>query len=188
MKKLLVVFPGLGYSSDRPLLYYARKIAGIKNYDVINADYAGTIKFGKTKISEETAQNGYIACKPILDKIDFRSYDKILFVSKSIGTTIGKISEKEILSSGKNPGMKIRHCLLSPLEMTFKYANENDIYMCGTEDQFTSMAAIKRFTVSNKVKFYLYERANHSLEVPDDIDATLKIEKDIISIYKKIII
>ncbi|MCR5661624.1 MAG: hypothetical protein K6G50_05805, partial [bacterium] len=33
MRKIAVIFPGLGYTADRPLLYYAGKIAMAHGYE-----------------------------------------------------------------------------------------------------------------------------------------------------------
>ena len=38
-KKLAVIFPGIGYHKDKPLLYYASKLVSEKGYDVINIEY-----------------------------------------------------------------------------------------------------------------------------------------------------
>lgn len=35
MKKLLVLFPGVGYSTARPLLYYAKRMGQEKGYEVL---------------------------------------------------------------------------------------------------------------------------------------------------------
>ena len=37
--KLAVVFPGVGYHADKPLLYYSRKLAAQYGYEIICADY-----------------------------------------------------------------------------------------------------------------------------------------------------
>ena len=39
MKKIAVVFPGVGYHADKPLLYYSRKIVGRYGYEIVCADY-----------------------------------------------------------------------------------------------------------------------------------------------------
>ena len=39
MKKTAVIFPGIGYHTDKPLLYYSRKIAASQGYDVIEVPY-----------------------------------------------------------------------------------------------------------------------------------------------------
>ena len=33
MKKLAVFFPGIGYTADKPLLYYSRKLAAELDYE-----------------------------------------------------------------------------------------------------------------------------------------------------------
>ena len=38
MRKLLVLFPGIGYSTARPLLYYAKRMGQEKGYEVPSAD------------------------------------------------------------------------------------------------------------------------------------------------------
>lgn len=37
--KLAVFFPGIGYHSDKPLLYYSSKIAQELGYDIIQVAY-----------------------------------------------------------------------------------------------------------------------------------------------------
>ena len=39
MKKTAVIFPGIGYHTDKPLLYYSRKIAASQGYNVIEVPY-----------------------------------------------------------------------------------------------------------------------------------------------------
>ena len=38
-KKLAVFFPGIGYTNDKPLLYYSRKLAEERGYEVICTEY-----------------------------------------------------------------------------------------------------------------------------------------------------
>ena len=41
MKKLAVFFPGIGYTADKPLLYYSRKLAAELDYEVLSLSYGG---------------------------------------------------------------------------------------------------------------------------------------------------
>ena len=52
MKKAAVIFPGLGYGPDRPLLYYAGKIAKECGYDLISIKYNGIDKATLRDISK----------------------------------------------------------------------------------------------------------------------------------------
>ena len=40
MRKLLVLFPGVGYSTARPLLYYAKRMGQEKGYEVLELEYS----------------------------------------------------------------------------------------------------------------------------------------------------
>ena len=39
MKKLAVIFPGVGYHVDKPLLYYSKKIAAHYGYEIVEVAY-----------------------------------------------------------------------------------------------------------------------------------------------------
>ena len=34
-KKIAVLFPGIGYHTDKPLLYYGKKLAGERGYEIV---------------------------------------------------------------------------------------------------------------------------------------------------------
>ena len=38
-KKLAVIFPGVGYHSDKPLLYYSKKLAKNHGYEIKEVKY-----------------------------------------------------------------------------------------------------------------------------------------------------
>ena len=38
-KKIAVIFPGIGYHADKPLLYYSSRVARQYGYEVMCADY-----------------------------------------------------------------------------------------------------------------------------------------------------
>ena len=52
MKKIAVVFPGVGYTKDRPLLYYAGKLAAANGYELIHLDFSG-IDWSKEKLKDK---------------------------------------------------------------------------------------------------------------------------------------
>ena len=39
MRKLAVIFPGVGYHTDKPLLYYSKKIAAQNGYEIREVPY-----------------------------------------------------------------------------------------------------------------------------------------------------
>mgnify|MGYP000773336715 FL=1 len=82
-KKICVVFPGIGYHSDKPLLYYGKKYMSENGYEIVD------LKYGKLPHGLENAfAAGWDVVIPELDSIDWREAEDIVFMSKSIGTVI----------------------------------------------------------------------------------------------------
>ena len=42
MKKIAVIFPGVGYHADKPLLYYSKKIASQNGYEIVEVPYGSS--------------------------------------------------------------------------------------------------------------------------------------------------
>ena len=79
MKKIAVVFPGVGYHADKPLLYYSRKIAGRHGYEIVCADYGqlpSGIK-GDAKKMYAAYEQPHAKVAEQLTEIDLGAYDKI---------------------------------------------------------------------------------------------------------------
>ena len=51
MRKIAVIFPGVGYTKDRPLLYYSAKIAANCEYELRFVDFSG-IEWSKEKLKD----------------------------------------------------------------------------------------------------------------------------------------
>ena len=109
-KKLAVILPGIGYSTDKPLLYYSRKALERNGYEVVRIEYTGIALDKEIELyKEEFVTNGAPANRKSKDKllefvanakevtksqlegIDFANYSKIMFVSKGIGSVVGAI-------------------------------------------------------------------------------------------------
>lgn len=179
MKKIAVFFPGIGYNPDKPLLYYARKLASEAGYDkelVIDYCYkAGKIRGDNAKM-KEAYEKLYQAAAQDLKDVDFGAYDDVLFVSKSIGTAIAT-------SYAQNMGIEnVRHILYTPLEQTFSILgqkkNLSAIAFIGTADPWSDVPKVVDLAGEYSVPVYTYEGTNHSLE-KDDTIANLETLRDV---------
>ena len=91
MKKLAVIFPGVGYTCTKPLLYYTASMAAERGYEIIRLDYGQDIHTFHGRTPAELEPIIKLAIKrtlPQLENVPFSEYDDIIFISKSIGTTI----------------------------------------------------------------------------------------------------
>lgn len=160
MKKLAVLFPGIGYHCDKPLLYYTKKYLKPYNYDIIEVNYKHfpTIK-KKDELIRKSLEIGYSQTERILKDVPFETYDEILFVSKSIGTAI---SAKYI----QEHSIRALSIYFTPLEITFNYPLKG-IAFSGTNDPWVNTEQIKCACDKQNIPLYLYLDANHSLETGD---------------------
>lgn len=113
MKKTAVIFPGIGYHTDKPLLYYSRKIAASQGYNVIEVPYG---KFPRgVKGSKEKMEKSFFSAleqaEQILRDVDFSGNEDILFISKVLLSSAGGSLMEKPLHTGRS------RCSAGSLEM-----------------------------------------------------------------------
>ena len=160
LRRLAVLFPGLGYTCDKPLLYYAGKLAEQHGYTVRRLNYTDLPANAKKDpsqlalaVSKATSQT-FAA----LDGIDFDAYDQVLLIAKSIGTQIAcaYLDARQLTAAA---------VLLTPLEETFRCSARADLAFHGTRDPWApDSEAIRRACREKGIRLIEYEGANHSLE------------------------
>lgn len=180
MNKLAVLFPGIGYTCDKPLLYYAASAASDHGYEIHRFDYGQDIHTFHGRTPEELEPVIKLALKRSLrqlDSIDFSYYDKIVFISKSIGTVIACEAQNHF-----HLEKKALQFLLTPIPPSIPYLKDiRGKFFAGTTDPYITEAAVR-----NAAKCYpdktggIFENCNHSLEHPGDTPGNLKNLRQII--------
>ena len=171
-KKIAVLFPGIGYTCDKPLLYYAGKIAVSKGYELVKVEYGNLpsgIKENKEKM-EKAFQCGLEQTEDILKDICWEEYEDILFVSKSIGTVISS-------AFARQHQLPVKNILFTPLRQTFLFADENGIVFHGTADPWAETKDITEGCKKLNLPLILTEQGNHSLETGDILKDLQNLEK-----------
>lgn len=162
-KKLVCIFPGIGYTCDKPLLYYAAKLAKSRGYDVVCVNYTGFPKDirGDGRKIKEAVLVGERQTDEILKDIAWNHYDERIFISKSIGTAISIQYAKKITQS-------VKHILLTPLKESFCGIDTFDaIAFHGTMDNWAKTKEIVQECEKRAIPLHIFEKANHSLETGD---------------------
>lgn len=158
--KLAVVFPGIGYTCDKPLLYYAGKLAVKYGYEVkpvIYGDFPSGVK-GSSQKMKEAFCSAFTQAEAILKDVPWGDYEEILFISKSIGTVVAAAFMKKY-------GIEGRSISYTPLEETFSFAKGEGIMFHGTKDPWAKDSAVI-YDGCEKIgqTLYIIKNANHSLE------------------------
>lgn len=162
--KLAVIFPGIGYHTDKPLLYYSKKLALKQGYEIKEVPYGG-FALGIKGSKEKMKQAYYSAreqAETILKDVDFEQYDTILFISKSIGTVVA-------VSYAEMHQLRVTHILYTPVEATFAMMRTeiNGIAFHGTSDSWVETDIVIEGCKEKQIPLYITEGTNHSLETGD---------------------
>ena len=176
MSKIAVLFPGIGYTCDKPLLYYSAKLAAEKGFEVVRVPYGNFPS--NVKGNAEKMYQSFVSAREqsedILKDVDWSSYDEIVFFSKSVGTVVA-------LSYASEHGIDARQVLYTPLKETFKFpvaaagaaegsavasdaGKSRAIAFHGTGDPWAQTEDIIKICEEKGVPLYLTKDANHSLE------------------------
>ncbi len=163
MKKLAVFFPGIGYTVDKPLLYYSRKIALELGYEVRPLPYAGfpgKVRGDKNKMAE-CFRIALEQSREMLSETDLSICDDILFIGKSIGTAVAAD-----LASGSPAVEHIRFIFYTPLEDLFTFPFGDAVVFTGTDDPWVGgrESRIEALCRERNIPCFVVPEANHSLE------------------------
>lgn len=181
MKKIAIMFPGVGYTCVKPLLYYTASAAADKGFEVIKLDYGKEIHEFRGRSQEDllpVIEIGEIRSYNQLKGINWKEYDRILFISKSIGTTIACRMEKRL-------GIKAIQFLMTPIPSTIPYLDGIEgCFFSGTGDPYIAEELVRKAAKEYPDKVGgIFEGCNHSLEKKGDTEGNLS---NLMAVIKKL--
>ena len=176
MKKLSVFFPGIGYTVDKPLLYYSRKIASKYDYEIKLLPYGGfpeKVKGDRGRMVK-SFEIALEQAREMLRETDLAAYDEILFVGKSIGTIVAA----KLAAESRVPE-RIRMVLYTPLPDTFSFPVKEAIVFTGDADPWVGEKEnrIPEMCEGLQIPCELIPKANHSLETEDPLEDIRNLKK-----------
>lgn len=175
-----VIFPGLGYGPDRPLLYYAGKLAREAGYEIITVSYGELPRVerpspGKPLDTARLEECFALALERVMPQLDrvgrgepgsapaggtadgAASGGGLLLISKSIGTAVGA-------AWAASRGLSPRQLLYTPVTRTFDFPLARSIAFHGTADPWLGNEECTDGCRRAGVPLYTFEGANHSFE------------------------
>ena len=165
MPKLAVIFPGIGYHRDKPLLYYAARLARQHGFAVMYTEYHGMpVKIrGNAEMMRQAAA---LACQQAAEQlanVAWEEQEKILLIGKSIGTVAAAETAKRCAPDAGQ-------IWYTPLEATFSAAAARRcIAFLGEADPWSDVSAVQRIAAKQQIPLYLFPDCNHSLECADTL-------------------
>lgn len=164
-KKLAVIFPGIGYHKDKPLLYYAGRLAKSAGYDMQHIEFHDMPQKirGNAAMMQTAAALAIGQAAEQLRDTDWSAYSEILLIGKSIGTIAAARYAAESHISTKQ-------IWYTPLNATFSdaaFPPKSCIAFLGKDDPWSDISKIRADAEKQQIPLYLYPECNHSLESPD---------------------
>lgn len=173
--KLAVFFPGIGYTADKPLLYYSEKLAKKYQYETFRISYGDL-----PKDTDEAFKQAFVTAELMMMRFGLTKYEEVLFVSKSIGTAVACAYAEEFK-------LQCRNIYYTPLEQTFSHNPQPGIVFHGTADPWARTEIIKEKCGEYDLPLYIFEGTNHSLELTDQVGENIRNMGRIMELTEKYI-
>jgi hypothetical protein len=181
---LAIIFPGLRYTCDMPLLYYLTQVLLNRGIDVLqlNSDY--TIESVKALQPAERLQVMVTDAQAALEAaFPEKGYSSLILAGKSIGT----LPLAMLLASGA--AAQAACIWLTPLlhypfvvDSALQHSGPSLFVASRADETFEaeSMALLKK---QKNIKAILFDEADHSLLIPGDIVKSLVIMEQVVHAY-----
>jgi predicted alpha/beta-hydrolase family hydrolase len=176
-RHLAVLLPGLGYTSQMPVMYYPCLALLAKGADVLRGDYnyVRHADFMALPPDERRRQAAADALAVYSGAIGQREYNTVTLVGKSIGTyamghlitTVTYLPQLQCI--WLTPLLKHEH-LLSQI----KQVKHKALFVTGTSDPYFDKANLEDLLNTTGGESVIIEGADHSLEVEGDPIKSLK--------------
>ena len=175
-KKLAVFFPGIGYTVDKPLMYFGRKLAAEQGYEIKLLPYSGfpeKIRGNRDRM-KESYQIAAQQTQEMMSDVDPAQYDRIVFVGKSIGTIVAAG-----LAADPMYAERTALVLYTPLEETFSFPLRDAVVFTGSADPWVGgeKSRISALSARKGIPCFLIDGGNHSLETGDALKDIANLQK-----------
>ncbi len=160
---LVVVFPGMGYSCEMPLLYYCTETALQAGCDVLNLKYFFQCSNARHDNTEEAHRQIFRDCHAAIKRCmaHAEQYRKIIFASKSIGTVFA--AETALLLDTA----AVSHFFLTPVDKLIPHVGGMKCtVVVGDNDPHCSADNISAMRALPACTLHVLAGMDHSLENP----------------------
>jgi hypothetical protein len=181
---LALILPGLNYTCDMPLLYYATQVMLEAGADVVQVKYdytrsrsdssASTLKERFGDLQTDVTQIAHVA-------IVQRDYKHLTVIGKSLGTLAIPHFLQADLPLQPQTCVYLTPILneLVPIHDLIQTCPRN-LFVIGTSDRYFDPELINQLISPNADNFMIIDGVNHSLEYPQDTFRSLEVLEKVI--------
>lgn len=175
--RLAVAFPGQGYTCAMPLLYYPTRLLIANGVDVLWVEYNYTQKEAYTSASHEERLRwmGFDAQQAVAEAQKQSHYEETILLGKSLGSF-------PLAHLASRPGQSANAFFiwLTPLlrnpivQAAAVESKPRSLVILGDADPHYDAPSLDKMQQATGARVLLVPGANHSLEIPGNLPATLQ--------------
>ncbi len=180
---LAVLFPGLGYTADMPLLYYPARLLVNRGAEVLSVQYGYNHNPGWKDASDSDQTRWLVEdSKACLEAaLAQHPYKRLTLIGKSLGTmAIARLLEEVTLPE------QIGCVWLTPvlrddtLRRRLLKGPHRGVLGIGSADPYFDPAFIQQLQLASHLRVMVVEHADHSLEIPGHLLTSLTIMSSLV--------
>ena len=178
---LLIAFPGNHYGMDGPLLYYPCEMLQATGWDTLALSYG--FQTAVQELGDEALPGLISECTAALHRaLSARSYPRIALLGKSLGAgLVAYLCGAEAALAGA-PAAYLTPALGTPLfDPLLARTSQPALLAMGTADRFYDPQALERLKAARPFELVLVEGADHSMDVPGDLAASLRAVQQVVT-------
>ncbi len=177
------LLPGMGYTCDMPLFYYAESLLMDAGADVLRVEYRYSRRADFRDLPEPERLNWLLADVSAAYQAGLgqRSYRNVTLIGKSLGTlALGHLLAQDF------PICRSRAVWLTPLlrenglrDQIRRYAGPS-LVAIGTADSHYDRILLDDMRAAPECEMVIVDDADHSLDIPDDTAASVRAVERVI--------
>jgi hypothetical protein len=180
---LAVIFPGLRYTCDMPLLFYPTKLLLGKGFDILQlqVDYTDDT-FAKNSPDRQIDWLGEDARGAVQAGLGQRDYPHLVLLGKSIGTLAMSVLLLNQPELNSHVTIWLTPLFRLPLvEQATQQLKAPALFVGGTGDNTFDAARLAHLENVIQAQSLVYEDADHSLEVSGNLPRSLDILQEMVT-------
>ena len=175
--QLAVLLPGLGYTLDMPLFYYAGNLLLERGWDVLRVDYAYNKRPEFQTLPKQERDRWLLADTTAAWRagLSQRRYERVILIGKSLGT----LAMGHLLTMADSPagmGAVWLTPLLSNerLRQQIQQYGGPSLFVIGTADPHFDPVVLEQMQVATVGEAVVARNANHGMDIPGDPIASVR--------------
>jgi predicted alpha/beta-hydrolase family hydrolase len=175
--QLAVLLPGLGYTLDMPLFYYAENLLLDRGWDVLRVEYAYNTRPEFQTLPKSERDQWLLADTTAAWRAGLtqRTYARVVLIGKSLGT----LAMGHLLTTADplpNAGAVWLTPLLSnePLRQQIQQYGGPSLFVIGTADPHFDPVVLEQMQVATVGEAVVVRNADHGMDIPGDPIASVR--------------